>query len=85
MSDVRRVAEAFRVRGSRRFRKRMHWNSVYGGSGLVLGGGTCLFLTGTPRSDGLLAFGAFALAFGLIFVIGGVVGLVRLRSEPKRT
>lgn len=79
------MAGRFRVRRSRRFRKRMHWNSVYGGGGCALGGAACLFLTRTPRSDGLLAFGAFALTFGLICVVVGVVGLVRLRSEPKRT
>lgn len=61
----------------------MHWNLVYGGAGCVLLGAAALFLTRIPRSDGVLDFGAFALAFGAVCVITGVAGLVRQRSEPK--
>jgi hypothetical protein len=61
----------------------MHWNLIYGGAARVVLRIAALFLTRTPRSDSVVAFGAFALAFGTACVIAGTVGLVRLRSDPK--
>ena len=48
-----------------------------------MAGLAALLLAKTPKSDGLLAFAAFAIAFGGVGLIGEIVGLVRLRSEPK--
>lgn len=56
---------------------------MYGGGGCVLLGIVALFLSSTPRSNATLAFGAFALAFGMACLVLGVAGLFRLRSEPN--
>lgn len=73
-----RISDSFRIRESKRFRKRMHWDLVYGGGGCAVLGLAALFL---GRSAANLAFGAFALAVGIAGLAWGIVGLVRLRSE----
>jgi hypothetical protein len=59
----------------------MHWNLVYGVPGAWWL--ESLLLTKTPRPMEFFALGAFAIAFGVACVLSGIVGLVRLRSEPK--
>jgi hypothetical protein len=63
----------------------MHWNLVYTGAALAVAGcfGILVSLSKSPTSGVLLGFSVLVIVVGLISVVSGAIGLVRIRSEAS--